>query len=133
MSIHTLAAAANKCYQGMGSKVGLPTITETWKKSLSRKNYDRAVAAENFGKHANTDAHGALNLMTEHAELLILDSLVCHERMFQKRTPLMTCFVARFSFENPRFVEHINLDRRKQGLEDFVVLSWSRSWSREVS
>jgi hypothetical protein len=121
MSTHTLAAASNKCYHGMGSKVGMPTVIQAWKKSLSRKDYDRAVKAENFGKHANTDAHGILPLITEHAALLMLDSIICHEKMFGKRTPLMTCFFARFAFENPRLTENINANRRKHGLNDLVI------------
>jgi hypothetical protein len=121
MSIHTLAAASNKCYHGMGSKVGKPGIIEAWKKSLSRKDYDRAVKAENFGKHANTDANGKLDLITYHAELMIMDSIICHEKMFGTRTPLMTCFFTRFAFENPRMAEHLNAVRREQGLQALPV------------
>ena len=121
MSIHTLAAASNKCYHGMGSKTGALTIIGAWKKSLSKKDYDRVVQAENFGKHANTDAQGILHLITRQAELLILDSVMCHERLFQKRTPLMTCFFARFTFESPRLIEVVNLARRKEGLDDLVI------------
>ena len=121
ISIHTLAAAANKCYHGMGSKVGKPTVIQVWKKSLSRKNYDRVVKAENFAKHANTDADATLHLMTAQAALLMLDSTVCHEKMFGRRTPLMTLFFARFAFENPRLAESLNLARRKEGLQDLVI------------
>lgn len=121
ISTHTLAAASNKCYHGMGSKVGKPTIIQAWKKSLSRPDYDRAVKAENFAKHANTDADATLHLITEQAALMMLDSVICHEKIFGSRTPLMTCFFARLAFENPRLAAHVNLARRKQGLEDLVI------------
>lgn len=105
MSIHTLAAAAHKVYHRIGSKAGAPTLIETWKKSLSKKDYDRAVKAENFAKHASRDPDEQLPLLIEHGELLILDSIDCHHAIFQKRTPLMTCFLARFGFENARFID----------------------------
>lgn len=121
ISIHALAAASNKCYHGMGRKIGAPTVIETWKKSLSRKDYDRAVEVENFAEHANTDANGTVHLLTEYAASLILDSIICHEKMFGTRTPLMTCFFARFAFENRRLTDFINAMRRKDGLDDLVV------------
>ena len=120
MAIHTLAAAVNKCYHGMGSKIGMPTINETYKKSLTKSAYDRIVRTENFGKHANTDADGVANVLPEYSGILIIDAIMCHERMFGDRTPLMTCFFARFAFENPPLIRHINADRRKQGRDDIV-------------
>lgn len=121
MSIHTLAAAANKCYHGMGSKTGKPTIIGAWKKGLKKREYDLAVKAENFGKHANTDATGTLDLITEYAELLMLDGVMAHERLFHRRTALMTCFFSRLSLERPALRDEINTARRKQGRQELVV------------
>src|ERR1041385_8455608 len=121
ISIHTLAAASNKCYHGMGQKRGAPTFIETWKKSLSKKQYARVVEVENFAKHANTDAEGTVHLITEFAATLMLDSIICHEKIFGPRTPLMSCFFARFAFENRRLTDAINAARRKDGLDDLIV------------
>jgi len=121
MSIHALACAANELYHGIGRGKGMPTLIQTWKKSLKGKERALANKSQNFAKHANTDPNGADILLTEYAELLMLDSIMCHEKMFQNRTPLMTCFFARFAFENPRLTEQINLARRKEGREDIVI------------
>jgi hypothetical protein len=121
ISIHTLAAAANELYHGIGSKIGAPTIIQMWKKSLSKKERDEANKAQNFAKHASTDPNSKLPLPTRHAEVLMIDSIMCHEKMFRKRTPLMTCFFARLAFENPRLMESINMGRRKQGRQDLVI------------
>jgi len=109
ISIHALAAAANECYHGIGKKqANLPTIIQTWKKSLSDKDRKEANAVQNFAKHANTDPGGAIRVNPEYAELLILDSVMCHARLSDKKmTPLMRCFYARFAFENPVFIDHV--------------------------
>jgi hypothetical protein len=114
LSIHTLVSAANSLYHGMGSKVGKPTIIETWKKSLSNKDRAMVNEARNFAKHANKDPKAKLRLITEYAELLILDSLVCHAKMFHNKTPLMSCFFARFTFENPRLLDHVIAPERRE-------------------
>jgi hypothetical protein len=121
MSIHTLASAANEVYHGIGRGKGMPTTIQAWKKSLSDKKRAVANKSQNFAKHANTDPNGTDQLLTEYAELLMLDSIICHEKMFQNRTALMTCFFARFAFENPRLAKHISITRRKEGREDLVI------------
>jgi hypothetical protein len=129
ISIHTLAAAAHGCYRGMAATIKQPTVIETWKKSLSKNDRKLANKTQNFAKHANTDPDGIDQLLTAHAELLILDSIVTHERLFRSRTPLMTCFFARLTFENPRLTECINLARLKKGIQDLVgdeFVEWNR-------
>ena len=96
MAIHTLAAAANEIYHGIGRTKGAPGIVQTFKKNLKTKR-EKALLnqAQNFGKHANTDPDGTFRLQPEHAELLLLDGVMTHERLFRKRTALMTCFFSR--------------------------------------
>lgn len=107
LSIHALAASANELYHRIGSKSDVPSVIQAWKKSLAKKDFDRASNAQNFSKHANRDLNEQLELPTRYAELLILDSMTSHVKLFQKRTPLMSCFFARFAIENPRLIDHV--------------------------
>jgi hypothetical protein len=122
-AIHTLAAAANGCYHvlGKGHK-GMPTMVEAWIKSLPEKQQIAARRAQNFFKHGphRNDAKDVL-FKPEHAELLLLDCVISHEKLFCKRTPLMTCFFKRCAFENPHLTAHVNLARRKQGRQDLII------------
>ena len=38
------------------------------------------------------------------AEVLIMDSIDCHEKLFGAKTPLMNAFFTRFLFENPQVI-----------------------------
>jgi hypothetical protein len=51
----------------------------------------------------------------------MLDSIISHEKLFSTRTPLMTCFFATLSYENPRLVEALNSMRSQQGLKKLEV------------
>ncbi|MFN2624200.1 MAG: hypothetical protein ABR611_15295 [Chthoniobacterales bacterium] len=121
MSIHTLAAAANECYHGIGRKSGAPSLVQTWKKTLPKKGYDAANRPQNFAKHGSRDPAETLVLNTEYAELLMLDAVICHEKLFGKRTALMTCFFARLTQENPRLIEFLNRRRRAEGRKEIVA------------
>jgi hypothetical protein len=52
ISIHALASAANECYHAVGKKAGLPTIIQTWKRSLTKNQLKEANKVQNFAKHA---------------------------------------------------------------------------------
>jgi hypothetical protein len=131
LSIHALACATNELYHGIGRGKGMPTLIQTWKKSLKGKARILANKSPNFAKHANTDPNGVDILKVEYAELLILDSIMCLEKMFRKRTPLMTCFFVRFAFENPALTEHINLRGGKRDVRTLLLSKVSRriAWS----
>jgi hypothetical protein len=104
LSIHVLAVNANEIYHGIGSKKGLPTIYQTWKRSLTANQLTRANKAHNFAKHARTDPDGKAPVITEEAELLMLDSIKCNAQIYGQYTPLMRCFYGRYTVENPRIV-----------------------------
>ena len=120
-SIHTLAAAANGCYHALGAKQGIPTLVQAWINSLKPAERRAARKAQNFFKHGPDRGETEVHFRPDHAALLIMDSIISHEKLFKKRTPLMTCFFARFTFESPRLVEHINAVRRKEGRQDLVI------------
>lgn len=123
-SIHTLAAAANGCYHAAGGNNGTQTSAHKWLRSLRPKDRVAATRAQNFFKHGpdrRTKGETKVRFRTEHAELLMLDCIICHEQLFPKRTPLMTCFFARLTYETPRLLAHINQKRREQGREDFTL------------
>jgi hypothetical protein len=39
-----------------------------------------------------------------HGEVLITDAVVCYEKLFHKKTPLMFLFLARYILENPDLI-----------------------------
>ena len=122
MAIHTLAAAANELYHAIGRMKGAPGIVRTFQKGLkTKREIDLLRYPQNFGKHANTDPEATLRLQPEHAELLMLDAVTIHERLFRSRTALMLCFFARLCFERPVLLDEINKGRRKRGSEDFDI------------
>jgi hypothetical protein len=121
VSIHTLAAAASGCYHALGDKKGTPTVIETFIKSLPKKKRPLARAARNFFKHGPERGREKIVFRPEEAELLMLDSIISHEQLFPTRTPLMTCFFARLSYENPRLLEHLSTMRCQQGLKQLEV------------
>lgn len=122
-AIHTLAAAANGCYHALGKgHKGTPTLVEAWIKSLSEMQRVAARRAQNFFKHGpNRNDTKPVLFKPEHAEWLIVDSIYSSELLLHNRTPLMKCFYARFTFENPLFVAHLNAVRREEGRETLVV------------
>ena len=97
-------------------------MIQKWIQSLSKHDRKAANRVQNFFKHGPERGDSKmLPFRPEHAELLMLDSVMCHQRLFHDRSPLMACFFARFAFENPDFVDHINRERREQGREDLIV------------
>jgi hypothetical protein len=121
MAIHTLAAAANELYHGIGRTKGVPGIVQTWKKD-NPKQREMVNLAQNFGKHANTDPEGTLRLQPYHAELLIRDGVIAHAKLFGAMTPIMRCFYARFAFENPDILDHIIKPGSRQYFRDAIEI-----------
>jgi hypothetical protein len=109
LPIHALAAAANEVYHGMGRPRGMPTVIQQWKKTATKADLKLANKTQNFAKHAYTDSNpdARIPVITELAELLILDSIMCHAKLFGGYTPLMRCFYGRFTVENPRILDTI--------------------------
>lgn len=103
-SIQTLAYAANDCYDAIGGEK-TPGIVKCWLSTRSKAEYDHVQDSINFCKHGLKNVKGTTSVESEYAELLLLDAVVCHQRLFQEWTPLMRCFYARFTLENPRLIE----------------------------
>lgn len=121
VSIHTLAAAACGCYHAIGDRQGMPTVVETFRKSLPKKKRWVTHSAQNFFKHGPERGRPTESFRPEEAELFMIDSTILHERLFTKRTPLMSCFFARISYENPALVKFLNTAREQKGLKELKV------------
>jgi hypothetical protein len=130
ISIHALAAAANECFHAIGKNKGLPTIIQTWKRSLTNKQLKQANKVQNFAKHARTDPDGRVPVVTEYGDLLILDSVMCQAKLFQLWTPLMRCFYTRFALENAtllgRFVPLATREYFRKAVEVYELGDGSR-------
>lgn len=103
-AILTLAAAANDCYHAMGKAKGRPAVIQAHIETLSRKEQDAARAAQNFAKHGMRDLNKRIPYLPGHGELLIFDSVLCHEHVFETLTPLMSAFEIQWVILNPRYL-----------------------------
>jgi hypothetical protein len=104
VSIHTLAVAAHDCYDALGKRVGK---SSRWRKLIageSRKAQIQAAYAQNFFKHGLKDLKKQARYMPFHGEILLFDSALCHEAIFQSATPLMKAFLVRFAMSFPEYV-----------------------------
>jgi hypothetical protein len=104
VSILTLAAAANDCYDALGAHAGKPSLVQTWLRSQSKGFQKRIREAQNFVKHGRKDLKGTLRYNPIIAEILMADSVACHEQLFGARTLLMDAYHVRLLLEHPTFV-----------------------------
>ncbi len=106
ISILALAAAANNCYTALAAHIGKPSFFETWLRQQSKGFQDEVREARNFIKHGYKDMKGRVYYSPRLAEVLMVDSVVCHENLFPKGrlSPLMRLYLARFALEHPRIV-----------------------------
>jgi len=101
ISILALATAANDCYRAMGGHAGHKSIFQPWFKSQSQGFQDRIRDMQNFIKHGRRDLTGKVQIMPRLGEILIIDSIECHQNLFGKDTVLMGLFATRFGLDNP--------------------------------
>jgi len=99
--IHGLAAAALDCLHALGGKSGKPSLVETWIKSQRSAARERARYFQSFIKHGFKDLDETVDYSPKHGEVLMTDAVVCYEKLFHKKTPLMFLFLARYILENP--------------------------------
>jgi hypothetical protein len=104
ISILALAAAANDCYDAMGAHIGAPSFFRAWLKTRSSAFQDQVRETQNFIKHGRMNLKGRVRYTPRVAEILMVDSIVCHENVFPRTTPLMRLYFARFALENPEIV-----------------------------
>jgi hypothetical protein len=100
-SIHTLAVAANDCWNGLGKKRGIRTKMNETVKGLSREKYDRVTAAENFFKHGHKETSKLLRYQPAHAEVLMFDSSLAALELFGDPSLMMQAFTAHYILSNP--------------------------------
>jgi hypothetical protein len=106
ISILALAAAANNCYAALAAHIGKSSFFEMWLRQQSKGFQDQAREVRNFIKHGHKNMKGRVRYSPRLAEMLMVDSVVCHENLFPQRRlpPLMRLYFARFALEHPRIV-----------------------------
>jgi hypothetical protein len=104
VSISALAYAAQDCYAALSSHIKRPSLYNAWFESRPKGFQKRVRGILAFFKHGQRELKGKVRLPTSLAEILIGDSIQCHEALFQEKTPLMRFFEARFALENPSTV-----------------------------
>jgi hypothetical protein len=101
VSIHTLAVAANDCYHSMGKLRGSPSPVQKFIGSQSTSYQNRAREPQNFFKHGWKNLKGKVRYAPKYGEILLYDSVACHDRLFQELPALMRLFVLRFALSHP--------------------------------
>ena len=101
VSTHTLAVAANDCYQALSKHLGMSSPWKAWFDSKSRRVQDEIRYAEEFFKHGKKDLLGKAWLDPEDTDMRIFDSIRLHEHVFKQVTPLFRCWWMRFAYERP--------------------------------
>jgi hypothetical protein len=104
VSIHTLAVAAHDCFDALATRAGKPSRWRELMAARSRKVRKQSAYAQNFFKHGFKDLKKQARYMPFHGEVLLFDSAICHEAIFQKVTPLMEAFLLRFAMSFPEFI-----------------------------
>lgn len=100
LSILALASNANDCYDAMAGHVGAPSMYQTWLKSQSQTFQDRARYVYEFIRHGRKDLKQRTPYSPRQGEMLIADSIDCHNRLFSEITPLMSAYGLRLMLEN---------------------------------
>jgi len=108
-SIHTLAAAANDCWNGLGKKRGIRTKMKETVDGLSRKKYNRVTAAQDFFKHGHKETGKFLRYQPAHAEVLMFDSALAALELFGDPSLMMQAFWAHYILSHP--VPGFDIDR----------------------
>jgi hypothetical protein len=101
ISILTLANASNNCYAALGGHVGKPSPFQEWLSNQTKPFQDRNRYVQNWVKHGKKDLTKTPSYSPMVGEVLMFDSIECHQNLFQAQTHLMTLFIARWTIENP--------------------------------
>ena len=88
----------------MAAHTGVPSILAVWMKSQPPHFQKQALDVQNFIKHGWKNLKGHVRYPVIHGEILIVDSIKCHERIFGTTTPLMGAFFAFFGIMNPHLL-----------------------------
>jgi len=101
LPILALADAAGDCYNAMGAQIGAPGFFREWLKVQSQAFQDQARYVQNFIKHGWKDLKGSVRYSPKYGEVLMMEAVDSHKRLFGGLTPIMAAFSVRFVFENP--------------------------------
>jgi hypothetical protein len=126
ISILALAYAANDCYSALGGHIGKPSTYREWIKTKSKPFQRRASEVQNFVKHGLKNLKGKMRYMPRLGEILISDSINCHENVSGDTTALMELFTIRFALENPGVVPEENRPMYVDGPEIQELRNWDR-------
>ena len=96
---------------------------------------ERALYVQDFAKHGEKEINETVQFGTFVAESFMIDAVLTYKAIYGERTPLMSLFSLRFSFEHPDFLlrdqeafEHlaqvsgVGLESRKQFFDELRPL-----------
>lgn len=126
VSILNLAKAANECYVALGGHKGHDSLFQKWFKLQSKGFQQRIGYLWNFTKHGRGFTKKA-ELPPRLGEILIIDSIDCHQHLFGTQTPLMSFFMTRFGLEHPRFAKHEGMALLRKQLQVYDLTDGNRT------
>jgi hypothetical protein len=101
LSILALARNANDCYDAIGGHIGRPSMYKIWLSKQSRTFQDRANYVYEFIRHGRKDLKQSTPYSPKQGEMLVVDSIDCHNYLFGDLPPLMSAFNFRLLLERP--------------------------------
>ena len=101
LSILALASNANDCYDALGGHDGNPSMYKVWLGKQSQTFRDRANYVYEFIRHGHKDLKQDTPYSPRQGEMLIVDCIDCHNRLFGDIPPLMSAFNLRLLLERP--------------------------------
>jgi hypothetical protein len=104
-SIHALAVASSDCFNAIATKRGKPSRFQTWIRLQSKTFRKKATEVQNFLKHGWNDLTAEKGISPLYSEMLMFDSIVCHEVALGPMSPLMRTFATRFVIENREILD----------------------------
>jgi hypothetical protein len=117
VSICALAYAAQDCYAALSVGKKKSSIYKDWFESQPKGFQRRTRDILNFFKHGPMNPSGKVRLPLRLGEILISDSINCHENVCGDTSHLMELFTIRFALENPGVVPIENRLMYAEGAE----------------
>lgn len=125
VSIHTLAGAAFRILDDIGSKQDIKSIHKQlldWVKLEKKDEVSKAInAAKNFFKHADSDPNGIIKFNPESTTYYLMDASRMYYSLSQQNVPIFKLYDIWFAVRHPDIM--LPDENQKLLLENAVALS----------
>jgi hypothetical protein len=127
ISILVMASNSLDCYTALGNKAGQPSLYQIWLDAMPASFRERSKYIQDFAKHGFKDLEEDAEFSSTEAEGLMIWAVDLHERVYDKKTPLMTLFSARVFCEHPEWTQ----PHRTHGFLEGGAIQYATQGSRK--